>query len=117
MDLALLVESRAPWYPPGNVPKGAEIVAIGENPLKSHMVYQTMHAGHYLEGDVAATLSAARRGAAPDRSSTRRRWPARRERWAAAHKKWQAGLEAAEEQAAGMDTITVPLLMQARCAR
>ena len=49
-DLALLVESRAPWYPPSNAPRHAEIVAIGESPLKGHMVYQVMNAGHYLEG-------------------------------------------------------------------
>ncbi|HEX7967210.1 MAG TPA: thiamine pyrophosphate-binding protein, partial [Stellaceae bacterium] len=39
-DLALLVESRVPWYPPSNVPPGAKIVAVSENPLKDHMVYQ-----------------------------------------------------------------------------
>src|SRR5260370_23051986 len=33
MDFALLVESRAPWYPPSNVPSDAVIVAIGESPL------------------------------------------------------------------------------------
>jgi thiamine pyrophosphate-dependent acetolactate synthase large subunit-like protein len=56
MDLALLVESRVPWYPPSNAPQDAEIVAISECPLKGHMVYQTMHAEHYLDGDVAVTL-------------------------------------------------------------
>ena len=35
MDLALLIESRAPWYPPSNAAdSNATIVAIGESPLK-----------------------------------------------------------------------------------
>ena len=43
-DLVLLVDSRVPWYPPSNSPPNAKIVAISENPLKDHMVYQTMEA-------------------------------------------------------------------------
>src|SRR4029077_7565303 len=54
-DLALLVESRSPWYPPSNAPKNATIVALGKNPLKAHMGYQVMVAGQYLEGDGALT--------------------------------------------------------------
>ena len=50
-DLVLLVESRVPWYPPSNAPTNARIVAISEHPLKDHMVYQTMEADTYLEGD------------------------------------------------------------------
>jgi len=110
-DLVLLVESRAPWYPPSNVPKGAEIVAISENPLKGHMVYQTMHAGHYLEGDVATTLkllSEALRSLGVDKAKI----AARRAEWAAEHRKWEAGLRAAEEKAAGLDIITTPLLVK-----
>ena len=111
MDLALLVEARAPWYPPSNVPKNAEIVAIAETPLKGHMVYQAMHAGHYLEGNVSVTLhllAEAVRKAGVDKAAV----AARRARWAEAHKKWQDGLRAAEEKAAGGSTITVPLLMK-----
>lgn len=111
MDLALLVESRAPWYPPGNVPKGAEIVAISEHPLKGHMVYQAMHAGHYLEGDVATTLKllcAALRTIGPDKAKVSER----RARWAAGHRKWHQDLRDAEDKAAGMETITVPFLMK-----
>jgi acetolactate synthase-1/2/3 large subunit len=29
MDFALLVENEAPWYPPSNAPKSANIVAVG----------------------------------------------------------------------------------------
>jgi acetolactate synthase-1/2/3 large subunit len=109
MDLVLLVESRAPWYPPSNLPKGAEIVAIGENPLKGHMVYQTMHAGHYLEGDVAATLnllSEAVRALGVDKAKVAER----RAYWAGEHRKWQQKLQDAESKAAGMDIITTPFL-------
>src|SRR5690349_11895771 len=55
-DLALLIESRVPWYPPSNIPPNARIVAVSENPLKDHMVYQTLEADAYLEGDVAQSL-------------------------------------------------------------
>ena len=33
------------------------VVAIDENPLKGTMVYQSLQADHYLEGEVAASLS------------------------------------------------------------
>lgn len=111
MDLALLVESRAPWYPPSNVPKGAEIVAIGESPLKGYMVYQVLNAGHYLEGDAGVTLrllSAALRTLDLDKAAIAER----RAHWAAEHQKRVARLQAEEEKAAGLDTITVPLLVK-----
>ena len=109
MDLALLVESRAPWYPPSNAPKNAAIVAISENPLKTHMVYQTMEAGHYLEGNVAATLrqlTQALRRLERDAAALAQR----RARWQAVHKQWLDGLRAAEEKAATGAVITVPLV-------
>ena len=111
IDLALLVECRVPWYPPSSKPKNAEIVAIGENPLKSHMVYQAMNAGHYLEGDPAVTLrllSKAVRRLGQDQAQV----AARRARWAGEHGKLSKGLDDAEQSAAGLDTITVPLLMK-----
>ena len=111
IDLALLVESRAPWYPPSNIPKGAEIIAISDNPLKGHMVYQAMHAEHYLEGEVASTLklvSAAVHKLGVDNAMISER----RARWAAEHENWLQRLLAAEEAAAGMNTITVPLLVK-----
>jgi acetolactate synthase-1/2/3 large subunit len=55
-DLVLLVGGRAPWYPARQRPTSGKIVAIGENPHKGHMVYQTLHADFYLEGDVAESL-------------------------------------------------------------
>jgi len=56
VDLALLVASRVPWYPPGNSPKSAKIVVVDENPLKDYMAYQSMEADIYLQGDIAQTL-------------------------------------------------------------
>jgi acetolactate synthase-1/2/3 large subunit len=111
MDLALLVESRAPWYPPSKTPSGARIVAIAENPLKETMVHQAMHAETYLEGDPAVTLrllSAALRERGLDGEAVARR----REQWRTAHGEWRDGLAAAEEAAAQGDTITPPLVMK-----
>ena len=114
MDLALLVESRAPWYPPGNAPPGARIVAIGESPLKEHMVYQTMHAETYLEGDPATTLralSAALRTRGLDGDAVARR----RAKWRRAHDEWRDGLAVAADAAARSDAIAPPLVM--KCLR
>lgn len=112
MDLALLVESRAPWYPPSNRPRNTKIISISENPLKEHMVYQTMHAEEYLEGDTATSLrllSAAIRRLGPDAESVARR----RSKWQAAHQAWQDRLTAAEGEAERAETITPPLVMKA----
>jgi acetolactate synthase-1/2/3 large subunit len=112
MDLALLVESRAPWYPPSNVPKDIRIVSISNNPLKGNMVYQTMHAEDYLEGDSATTLrllSAAIRRLSPDAKAVKQR----RAKWRSAHDEWATRLAAAEEVAEQADTITPPLVMKA----
>ncbi|CAN0257501.1 unnamed protein product, partial [Phaeothamnion confervicola] len=111
MDLALLVDSWAPWYPPSNAPKAADIVSISDNPLKGNMVYQTMEANHYLEGDIGITLQllaeAVRKlGLDPAKVAERRA------RWRTEHVKWRDGIAAAEKNAAGKDTITVPLLMK-----
>ena len=108
-DLALLVESRSPWYPPSNAPKNATIVALGKNPLKAHMVYQVMEAGHYLEGDVAITLELlvrALRKLDYDMTMVAKR----RARWQAEHVKWRERLIAAEQKAADAGAITVPLV-------
>ena len=110
-DLALLIASRAPWYPPSNTPKNAEIVSIGTNPLKGHMVYQVMKADHYLEGDVAVTLrllTEALRKLNVDAA----RMSDRRARGQAAHTKWRDGLRTAEETSAHAEIITVPFLMK-----
>ena len=111
MDLVLLIDSWAPWYPPSNKPKSAQIVSISESPLKGTMVYQTMEANHYLEGNVAITLqllTEALRKLGLDAKKVSER----RSRWQAEHQKWRAGIAAAEAKAADKDVITVPLLMK-----
>jgi acetolactate synthase I/II/III large subunit len=55
-DLVLLVNCRAPWYPPSSGPAGAATVVIDEVPQRPHIVYQVLHAHQYLEGRVADTL-------------------------------------------------------------
>ena len=75
------------------------------------MVYQTMEANHYLEGNVAITLrllTEALRKLGLDAKQVAER----RSRWQAEHKKWRDGIAAAEEKAAAKDVITVPLLMK-----
>ncbi|HEV7138475.1 MAG TPA: thiamine pyrophosphate-binding protein [Steroidobacteraceae bacterium] len=55
-DLVLLVNCRAPWYPPSNKPPHAATVVIDEVPQRPHVVYQVLHADAYLEGEVGETL-------------------------------------------------------------
>jgi acetolactate synthase-1/2/3 large subunit len=55
-DLVLLVGCKAPWYPPSRRPTSGTIVAIDDNPLKGTMVYQSLQADHYLEGEITASL-------------------------------------------------------------
>lgn len=94
-DLVLLVGGRAPWYPPQRRPTEGTIVAIHDNPLKTHMVYQNLHADHYLEGDIAAALDllAASLPREPD--------PARRQHWQRAHEAYVATRRGEQEAARG----------------
>ena len=55
-DLVLIVGSRAPWYPPSAGPANATVVAMGETPIKGHMVYQNLQADLYVEGDLTIGL-------------------------------------------------------------
>lgn len=75
-DLALVVRSRIPWYPPSQRPPNAHVVLIDENPYRPHMVYQSLHGDTVLEGDVAFTLetllAAARSGIDPALVAERR---------------------------------------------
>jgi acetolactate synthase I/II/III large subunit len=56
-DLVIVVSARAPWYPPSDCPPNADIVVIDETPHRPFMVYQSLQANMYLEGDIARTLS------------------------------------------------------------
>lgn len=110
-DLVLLVESYAPWYPPSNAPGDAEIVAIGESPLKGHMVYQVMNAGHYLEGNAALTLRLLA-DAVREYGVDAAKISERRARVQTAHRNWLDGLKTKEERSADGEAITVPFLMK-----
>ncbi len=99
-DLALVIRSRAPWYPPHKRPSNAHIVLIDENPYRPHMAYQNLHADAVLEGDVTftlQTLGAAVKGAGGAAIEERR------QRHAASHTKADearlAGLAAAKKKA------------------
>jgi acetolactate synthase I/II/III large subunit len=97
-DLVLLVGARAPWYPPRRRPTSGKIVAVHDNPLKDHMVYQTLHADYYLEGDIAESLTlliAATKSAKIDAAMV----SARRQRWTREHENYVAELRAVREKA------------------
>src|SRR5215510_13247816 len=89
-----------------------KIVAIHDNPLKDHMVYQTLHADHYLEGDIAASLVlliAAAKSAKIDAATVN----ARRQRWTREHDSYVAELRAEREKAQNGSAIDPLSLMGA----
>jgi acetolactate synthase I/II/III large subunit len=97
-DLVLLVGGRAPWYPPRRRPTSGKIVAVHDNPLKDHMIYQTLHADDYLEGDIVETLTlliAATKSGKIDAAMV----SARRQRWTREHDNYVAELRSAREKA------------------
>ena len=108
-DLVLLVGGRAPWYPARRRPTTGKIVAIGDNPLKEHMVYQNLHADEYLEGDIAEALKliiATVKAATIDAAAVN----ARRQRWTREHETYVAGLKAEREKAqngSGIDPLSL----------
>jgi acetolactate synthase-1/2/3 large subunit len=109
MDVVLLIENEAPWYPPSAVPKNAAVVAIADYPLKDTLVYQVTGAEQYLEGDVAATLRlliAALRKRKLDGAAIAER----RLRWKGHHDRLSQRIETAERKAETEPSITVPLV-------
>jgi acetolactate synthase-1/2/3 large subunit len=97
-DLVLAVSSRVPWYPPGNRPRKATVVAVDRNPLKGNMVYQNLQADLYLEGDVATSLRQLTEAvrAAGIRAD---KYDERRQRWRREHDKLRERQYAAEAAA------------------
>jgi len=109
MDVVLLVENEAPWYPPSHAPKNATVIAIGENPIKDTLVYQVTGADHYLEGNAGLTLrllAYTLENVELDDAAI----AARRTRWKAQHDRRAKQLHAAERKAAAETTITVPVV-------
>ncbi|MGW2292109.1 thiamine pyrophosphate-dependent enzyme [Streptomyces phaeochromogenes] len=106
-DLILLVNCRAPFYPPSRRPSKAQIVVIDEVPQRPHVVYQVLFADRYLEGNVANTLrQLAKRAKDLDEGAVALRRAAQHERHAAE----QAAIAAAETKAAdaqGIDPVRV----------
>ncbi|WP_371657317.1 thiamine pyrophosphate-dependent enzyme [Streptomyces sp. NBC_00280] len=106
-DLILLVNCRAPFYPPSRRPAKAQVVVIDEVPQRPHVVYQVLFADRYLEGDVANTLrQLAKRATGLDVAAVTARRSAQEER----HADEQGAIAAAEAGAAraeGIDPVLV----------
>ena len=106
-DLILLVNCRAPFYPPSRRPAKATIVVIDEVPQRPHVVYQVLFADKYLEGNVANTLrQLAKRAKELDPDAVAVRRAAQEQR----HADEQAAIAAAETKAAqaeGVDPVLV----------
>lgn len=98
-DLIILVNCRAPFYPPSREPAKARILVIDDVPQRPHIVYQVLRADAYLQGGVAATLRdlAARADDAPARS------------WESPE---PSALRAAESRSAGLDPVAVTVALR-----
>ncbi|MBE1536615.1 thiamine pyrophosphate-dependent enzyme [Actinomadura algeriensis] len=104
-DLILLVNCRAPFYPPSRRPAKAKIVVLDEVPQRPHMAYQVLYADHYLEGGVAATLRDLTRRAGDAGVADGARVTARRAARQARHASETAALAESEARAADGDGI------------
>ncbi|MGP4025973.1 thiamine pyrophosphate-dependent enzyme [Actinomadura sp. 3N407] len=114
-DLILLVNCRAPFYPPSRRPARAKIVVIDDVPQRPHMAYQVHHADRHLEGGVAATLRELARRARDEGVASDDRVAPRREAQRARHASDAAALEDAEARAAeadGIDPIRVAVALR-----
>ncbi|MFJ8105693.1 thiamine pyrophosphate-dependent enzyme [Streptomyces sp. NPDC096132] len=112
-DLILLVNCRAPFYPPSRRPSKARIVVVDEVPQRPHVVYQVLYADRYLEGNVAHTLrQLTKRAKDLDDESVAVRRAAQEARSAAE----QDAIERTESQAAqaeGIDPVLVAATLRA----
>ncbi|BDZ64821.1 thiamine pyrophosphate-dependent enzyme [Agromyces mangrovi Wang et al. 2018] len=107
-DLILLVNCRAPYYPPSRKPAKAKTVVVDEVPQRPHIVYQVLNADHYLEGALPETLAQLREAtlAAGDAE----RFRARAATYAPGHDAWAAKTESAEGSA-GASGVIEPVLL------
>ncbi|MGW7549510.1 thiamine pyrophosphate-dependent enzyme [Streptomyces sp. NPDC054770] len=105
--LILLVNCRAPFYPPSRRPSKAKIVVMDEVPQRPHVVYQVLFADRYLEGNVTNTLrQLTKRAKDLDERAVDIRRAAQQERHAAE----QSAIAVAEAKAAearGIDPVLV----------
>ncbi|MER5438405.1 thiamine pyrophosphate-dependent enzyme [Streptomyces sp. NPDC002790] len=112
-DLILLVNCRAPFYPPSRRPSKATVVVIDQVPQRPHIAHQVLFADRYLEGNVANTLrQLAKRAKGLDAGSVAVRRAAQEERHAAE----QVAITAAETKAAaapdGIDPVHVAVTLR-----
>ncbi|MER7638700.1 thiamine pyrophosphate-dependent enzyme [Streptomyces sp. NPDC126522] len=108
-DLILLVNCRAPFYPPSRRPSKATVVVIDEVPQRPHIAYQVLFADRYLEGNVANTLrQLAKRAKDLDETAVAERRVAQEARFAAE----QTAITQAETKAEGAEGID-PVLVAA----
>ncbi|MET8482599.1 thiamine pyrophosphate-dependent enzyme [Streptomyces tendae] len=108
-DLILLVNCRAPFYPPSRKPSKAKIVVIDQVPQRPHVVYQVLFADAYLEGNVTSTLrQLTKRARDLDPAAVAVRRAAQEERHAA-----EQAAVAAAESAAGRSEGVDPVLVAA----
>ncbi len=112
MDVALVIESRVPWYPPSNRPPQTTVVIMDETPHREHMVYQSLQADAYLEGNVARTLAdliAAVKAIGVDETKVK----ARRAKLAESHNALAEQIKAAIEEAKAAPAIETAALCAA----
>lgn len=95
-DLVLIVGARAPWYPPNAGPANATVVAMGETPLKGHMVYQNLQADLYVEGDLTIGLGLLVEALQSDGALDSGKITDRRAHWETEHNKLQENYRKAE---------------------
>ncbi|MFI0235018.1 thiamine pyrophosphate-dependent enzyme [Streptomyces sp. NPDC016845] len=113
-DLILLVNCRAPFYPPSRRPAKATVVVIDEVPQRPHIAYQVLHADRYLEGNAANTLrQLAKRAEGLDVAVVTARRAAQEERFVAE----QSAIDAAENKAAESSGAVDPVLVAATLRR
>jgi len=101
-DLALVVRSRTPWYPPNQGPSNGTVVVIDESPFKTYMGYQNLGADAFLSGDVPSSLRSlceAVRAFGGDSGPAAGYVRERVARWATAHERLQQRYQSAVAEA------------------
>ncbi len=109
-DLVLLINCRAPWYPPSNKPANAATIVIDEVPQRPHVVYQALFADAYLEGEVGETLRQVT-DVLKKRGFNRALVEERRARLTASHKAQLAKMHELEAKAAASNGPIDPVLL------
>ncbi len=97
-DVIVVLRTRVPWYPPSDRPANAVIAVIDETPHRESMVYQSLQADMYLEGNAAQTLRDLARAATaigPDGTAVE----ARRSKLSDAHDRLMESRQAAQLEA------------------